>query len=148
MKRKIDNKKVFDNGSAVANAMKDALIINALYNICNDAIRVAIDTHNFDNQTENLEESYSFGIYHKGVLTRQFTEGASKGSELATSYLESYKSSKQWECVIIAGADYASNLEGYIRQTDGERSKKGDELIVLSDSMNFVELESITYFNG
>lgn len=146
MNPKIDNYKTLINGAKIAAKIKDELIERSLVDICNKAIQVAIEKHNFDNQTYNLEESYGYAIYHNGIMINQKIEGASDGSMKAASYLNSYNPIKDWECVIIAGADYAANLEGYIRRTDGNRSKAGDMLRVLSDSFNFVSLESIKSF--
>lgn len=115
-------------------------------NIAEDALRVAVDEHNFDNRTFNLEESYGYAVFHNGVMITQRVEGASDGSQKAIDFLVSYTSTKSWELVVIAGADYAANLQGYVRKTDGFRSVAGDELDVLNRSFTFVALESLDYF--
>ena len=146
MNQKIDNKKVLEQGAIKASLIKDRLILRSLKRLCEDAIKVAIDEHNFDNQSDNLEESYGYAIYHNGLMADQMIEGASDGADNSAEFLGSYSPRRSWECVVIAGASYASNLEGYIRRTNGERSQAGDMLRVLNDSFNFVVLESRSYF--
>lgn len=144
---KINNKEVLTSGCKRALKIKDKVISKALMNIAKDAVSVAVDSHNFDNQTFNLEESYGYAVFHNGIMIDQMVEGASKGSQKAIDFLASYTSKKSWGLVVIAGADYAANLQGYIRKTDGLRSVAGDELDVLNKSFTFVALESLSYIN-
>lgn len=143
---RINNKKVLTSGCKRALKIKDRVIAAAFMNIAQDALKVAVDEHNFDNQTFNLEESYGYAVFHNGIMIDQRIEGASEGSQKAIDFLVSYTSTKSWELVVIAGADYAANLQGYVRKTDGYRSVAGDELDVLNQSFTFVALESLEYF--
>lgn len=144
---KINNKEVLTSGCKRALKIKDKVISKALMNIAKDAVSVAVDSHNFDNQTFNLEESYGYAVFHNGIMIDQMVEGASEGSQKAIDFLVSYTSTKSWELVVVAGADYAANLQGYIRKSDGLRSVAGDELDVLNKSFTFVALESLSYIN-
>lgn len=141
-----DNAKELAKGLKIASAIKNKFVMESLERICYSAIDFASEKHNFDNQSFNLENSYAFGIFHLGELMKVETIGSGSGADKAKSFIGSYKPKRPWECVVIAGAKYAAELEGYVRRTDGDRSKAGEEIRVLSDSFNFVSLESIRLF--
>lgn len=141
-----DNSKAFASGLKIAEAIKNKFLMESLERICYNAVAFAEEKHNFDNQSYNLENSYAFGIFHLGALMKVETIGSGVGADEAKSFISSYIPKRNWECVVVAGAKYAAALEGYIRRTDGERSKAGEEIKVLSDSFNFVTLESIRLF--
>lgn len=148
MARKVDNLEVIRKGIIKATAMKDAMVASTLEAIAEDALRVAVDTHTFDNQTGNLEDSFTYGIYHDGILTKVKGVGSSLGVSNATSFLYMYGARHQqpWLLVVVAGANYGARLEGYIRKRDGILSKAGETLVVLNDSFVFVAVESLDYF--
>jgi len=144
--QKYDNLAAIKKGIAIATAFKDRQILLTLERICYEATEFAKEKHNFDNQSFNLENSYSFGIFHNGKLIKSETWGAGAGSTHAIEFLQTYAPRRNWEAVVIAGAKYAAELEGYVRHTDGTNSKAGEEIRVLSDAFNFVTLESIIEF--
>jgi len=140
---KTDNTKVFNEAFKVAKNIEAKMMLEIFESICQRAINVAVEKHSFDNQTFNLENSFSYAIYNNGRMVKFKAEGSGEGSAEARSFCESFKSAFSWSAVIVAGADYGAAIEGYVRRTEGERSKAGDMLTVLSDSFNFVSLEWI-----
>lgn len=145
-KKAANNLKVMEAGIAKANRIKDALVINALKQIGKDALNVAQDTHTFDNQSKNLEDSFTYGLFHNGVMIEKKSIGSSNGTAIADTFLGEYTPTKTFELVVVAGAKYGQKLEGWVRSTDGVLSKAGDTLIVLNESFVFVSTESIDYF--
>lgn len=137
MAKASDNSKVLQEGIIKANAIKDAHVIGALKAVLVATIDDAVSGHNFDNQTMNLENSYGWAIYHKGQMVEFNIKGGGSGAVRAQSELSSYLSFHDWEGVVIAGAKYAAELEGYVRRSDGVLSKSGDELFVLGKFFNF-----------
>lgn len=142
-----DNAKAFSDGFKLAQAIENKIVMEMFERICEEAIDVAVSQHNFDNQTLNLENSYAYAIYHYGKMVKFKSvgtgEGASDAQEFCENYVTPFGLQNSWQAVIVAGAWYGSLLEGYIRRTAGERSGVGEKLRVLSDSFNFVSLESI-----
>lgn len=148
MPRKIDNVKRFKKGMEIASQIKDNLILESLKKIGDNALMVAQDSHTFDNQTRNLEDSFTYGIFHNGKLLEYKGLGSSLGVSTAVSFLQQYgpRDQQPWLLVVVAGAQYGVKLEGYVRKSNGILSKAGDTLIVLNDSFAFVAMESILYF--
>lgn len=84
-----------------------------------------ITTHEFDNQTMNLEDSYVFGVFYKGHCVKYGFYGAKKaqrpsrmrgeeikGRSLASQFIKSYSpSGSGWEVVWAAMAPYSASLE-------------------------------------
>lgn len=145
-KKAANNLKVMSEGIAKANKIKESSVITSLKQIGKDALNVAQDTHTFDNQTHNLEDSFTYGIFHNGVLIDRNSIGSSEGKAIADTFLGEYIPTKPFELVVVAGAKYGQKLEGWVRSTDGILSKAGDTLIVLNESFVFVSTESILYF--
>lgn len=127
---------------------KDNLALSSLTKIGKEALKVAQDSHTFDNQTRNLEDSFTYGIFHNGVLLKYEGLGSSLGVSTAISFLQGYgpRHQQPWLLVVVAGAQYSAKLEGYVRKSDGILSKAGDTLIVLNESFVFITMESILYF--
>lgn len=127
---------------------KDNMALRSLTRIGKDALKVAQDSHTFDNQTRNLEDSFTYGIFHNGVLLKYEGLGSSLGVSTAISFLQGYgpRHQQPWLLVVVAGAQYSAKLEGHIRKSDGILSKAGDTLIVLNESFVFITMESILYF--
>lgn len=144
---KTDNTKVFNEAFKVAKTIEAKMMMEIFESICQRAINVAVEKHSFDNQTFNLENSFSYAIYNNGRMVKFKSEGSGEGAAEARSFCESFvtpfRAQFSWSAVVVAGADYGAAIEGYIRRTEGERSKAGDVLTVLSDSFNFVSLEWI-----
>lgn len=133
----IDNNKVLRDGMIKATLIKDNVVTGAIRSILVATIEDAVSKHNFDNQTENLENSYGWAIYHNGQVIDIDIKGTGQGATRANTILSSYISLEPWEGVVIAGAKYAAELEGYVRHSDGVLSKSGDELFVLGKFFNF-----------
>lgn len=148
MPRRIDNIKRFKKGIETAIQIKDDLILESFKSIGDAALKVAQDSHTFDNQTRNLEDSFTYGIFHNGVLLEYKGLGSSLGVSTAISFLQGYgpRHQQPWLLVVVAGAQYSAKLEGYVRKSDGILSKAGDTLIVLNESFVFITMESILYF--
>lgn len=132
-----DNTKALQEGFLKASAIKDADITAALRAVLKSTIDDAVANHNFDNQTMNLENSYGYAIYHNNVMIESDVKGGGQAATRAQSELRSYISFHDWEGVVIAGAKYAAELEGYVRRGDGVLSKSGDELFVLGTFFDF-----------
>lgn len=132
-----DNSKALEQGFLKATAMKDAAVKTALKSVLVATIDDAVSGHNFDNQTMNLENSYGWAIYHNGVMIESDVKGGGQGATRAQAELSSYLSFHAWEGVVIAGAKYAKELEGYVRRGDGVLSQSGDELFVLGVFFDF-----------
>lgn len=138
----------FKKGLTRFNRDKDNLALSSLTKIGKEALKVAQDSHTFDNQTRNLEDSFTYGIFHNGVLLKYEGLGSSLGVSTAISFLQGYgpRHQQPWLLVVVAGAQYSAKLEGYVRKSDGILSKAGDTLIVLNESFVFITMESILYF--
>lgn len=149
MARRVNNEEVLKKGAIRATLFKDANIYTSLENIGEEALRVAQDTHTFDNQTRNLEDSFTYGIFHNGILLKYRGLGSSLGVSNAINFLQGYgpRHQQPWLLVVVAGAKYGAKLEGHVRKSDGKLSKSGDTLIVLNESFVFIATESITYFD-
>lgn len=140
--------KEFKKGITKLNRYKNDLSLRSLTKIGKEALKVAQDSHTFDNQTRNLEDSFTYGIFHNGVLLKYEGLGSSLGVSTAISFLQGYgpRHQQPWLLVVVAGAQYSAKLEGYVRKSDGILSKAGDTLIVLNESFVFITMESILYF--
>lgn len=137
MAKRNDNSKALEQGSLKGIATKDAAAKTAIKSVLVHTINDAISGHNFDNQTMNLENSYGWAIYHNGVMIEHDIKGGGQGATRAQAELSSYLSFHAWEGVVIAGAKYAKELEGYVRRGNGVLSQSGDELFVLGKFFDF-----------
>lgn len=137
MAKRVDNSKALREGAAIATSIKDANIKAAFKAVLTSIIDDAVANHNFDNQSFNLENSYGWAIYHNHVMIESDVKGGGEGATRAQAELSSYLSFHDWEGVVIAGAKYAKELEGYVRRSDGVLSKSGDELFVLGKFFDF-----------
>lgn len=87
--------------------------------ICVEAVVYAIDNHEFDNDTNNLEDSYGGGVYQNGVLIFEFyptpiaTEAKRdvKGGEAVREFIKAQNPSGEYSMVIAAGMWYAGYVE-------------------------------------
>lgn len=137
MAKKIDNTKALNAGFVKAMTVKDAAIQSAFRTVLSATIEDAVAKHNYDNQTFNLENSYGWAIYHNHTMVESDVKGAGDGATRAHAFLSSYLSFHDWEGVVIAGAKYAKELEGYVRRSDGILSQSGDELFVLGKFFDY-----------
>lgn len=137
MARKADNTKALKAGFEKAMAIKNTAIQSAFRAVLSATIEDAVAKHNYDNQTFNLENSYGWAIYHNHVMIESDVKGAGDGAIMANAFLGSYLSFYDWEGVVIAGAKYAKDLEGYVRRSDGILSQSGDELFVLGKFFDY-----------
>lgn len=137
MVNNVDNTKARNAGFVKAMTMKDAAIQSAFRAVLSATIEDAVAKHNYDNQTFNLENSYGWAIYHNNMMVESDVKGAGDGATMAHAFLSSYLSFHDWEGVVIAGAKYAKELEGYVRRSDGILSQSGDELFVLGKFFDY-----------
>lgn len=137
MAKKVDNTRALNAGFEKAIMMKDAAIQSAFRAVLSATIDDAVAKHNYDNQTFNLENSYGWAIYHNQTMIESDVIGNSEGAARAQAFLSSYLSFQAWEGVVIAGAEYAKDLEGYVRRSDGILSQSGDELFVLGKFFDY-----------
>lgn len=137
MVKKVDNTRALNAGLKKAIRIKDTAIQSAFRAVLSATIEDAVAKHNYDNQTYNLENSYGWAIYHNHVMIESDVKGAGDGATRAHAFLSSYLSFHDWEGVVIAGAKYAKELEGYVRRSDGFLSKSGDELFVLGKFFDY-----------
>lgn len=137
MAKKVDNTKALNAGFIKAMTVKDTSIQSAFRAVLSATIEDAVAKHNYDNQTFNLENSYGWAIYHNHVMVESDVKGAGDGAARAHAFLSSYLSFHDWEGVVIAGAKYAKELEGYVRRSDGILSQSGDELFVLGKFFDY-----------
>lgn len=137
MAKKNDNRRALEAGLVRTIAIKDAAIQAAFKAVLSATIEDAVAKHNYDNQTGNLEDSYGWAIYHNHVMVESDVKGSGDGASRAQAFLSSYLSFHDWEGVVIAGAKYAADLEGYVRRSDGFLSQAGDELFVLGKFFDY-----------
>lgn len=137
MVKQIDNTRALNAGFVKAMTVKDAAVQSAFRAVLSATIEDAVAKHNYDNQTFNLENSYGWAIYHNHTMIELDVKGAGDGATRAHAFLSSYLSFHDWEGVVIAGAKYAKELEGYVRRSDGILSQSGDELFVLGKFFDY-----------
>lgn len=131
------------DGYKLAQSFVNKKFMDIFETICQRAIDVAVERHKFDSQSYNLENSFSYAIYHNGKMMKFQAEGSGQGAADARTFCDTYNPKYPWSAVIVAGAWYAGLIEGYVRRTEGERAGMGETLTVLSDAFNFVSLEWI-----
>lgn len=137
MAKKVDNRRALNAGLDKAMMLKNAAIQSAFKAVLSSTIEDAVAKHNYDNQTFNLENSYGWAIYHNHTMIESDVKGAGDGATRTQSFLSSYLSFYDWEGVVIAGAKYAKDLEGYVRRSNGILSQSGDELFVLGKFFDY-----------
>lgn len=101
----------------------DKRVEDVLHKVGRVGVEYAIQNHEFNNQTNNLEDSYGYAIYKDGSLrgvpfvttpkAKEPNDGK-YGSNEAYSFFASYKpSSNEWVLVVVAGMEYASMVQFY-----------------------------------
>lgn len=83
----------------------------------------AIQNHEFNNRTNNLEDSYGYAVYKDGIIQGQpfipnpkatKPKGGKYGHEVTAAYLKNYTpSAVGWAVVIAAGMEYARFVQFY-----------------------------------
>lgn len=150
----VNNKSVIEAGIKKAQGIADMIIYATLEDVCVEAIEKIRYVHPYMNQTVNLQQSIACAIYHDGqivymdwtdrdwsVALPQFLykrgDGIhDDGPKDAKDFLESYSSSKTWEVVFIAGAEYAQNIEEYYKS-------RGSKIAVLWGAFTFISMNTV-----
>lgn len=143
----MDNSKAFEIGIKRANEIKDKVVERSLIDLCEAALNRAVESHTFQNRTHNLENSFTYGIFHNGVLLKSKSVGSGDGTNAANRFLGSYVSKHNWAAVIVAGAWYGTLLENFKSTGWGKPwTSGGGNFIVLSDCFDFVVLNNGNFF--
>lgn len=150
----VNNKSVIEAGIKKAQGIADMIIYATLEDVCVEALEISRENHAYDNYTVNLQQSIACAIYHDGGVVfmdwtdRDWSQSKDEyknlqgdgihdnGSKDAKDFLDNYVSSKSWEVVFIAGAEYAQNIEKkYI--------EKGDRVAVLWGAFTFISMNTV-----
>lgn len=137
----MDNSKAFETGFKKAIEIKDRVILAGLTDLCEAALDKAVESHTFKNRTHNLEDSFSYGIFHNGTLAKERSVGNSEGANDAKNFLSTYIPKHSWSAVIVAGAWYGTLLEKF-------KTSRGNSFIVLSDCFDFIVMENKKFFKA
>ena len=107
-------------------------------------VEYAIQNHEFNNRTNNLEDSYGYAVYKDGaikgspfVTASKATQkvGGKSGHEEAVNFLKSYTPPYAgWTLVVVAGMVYASFVEFYygldvLQSSEVEAKSMADQLL-------------------
>lgn len=143
----MDNSKAIEYGIKRAIEIKNIVVKSSLIKLCDAALLEAVKSHTFKNVTGNLEDSFTYGIFHNGVLIKSKSVGNGDGVEDANKFFDSYKPNKSWTAVIVAGAWYGALLENYTSTGWGKSwDNGGGKFIVLSDCFDYVVIENGRFF--
>ncbi len=107
----------------------DTLIEEKLNKIGLAGVKAAIEKHEFNNDTLNLEDSYGYAIYNNGRIigdpflfnkqstkTRKYKGREYSGHEETIRLLREYQpETTVWTLVVMAGMRYASFVEDYYK---------------------------------
>lgn len=105
----------------------NTVILEKLHKIGQEGVKFAIENHQFNNRTNNLEDSYGYAIYNNGTMVEEpflFNPVATQkanfqgkdysGHEEALKFLRGFKpSSNGWVLVVVAGMPYADFVQEY-----------------------------------
>lgn len=104
----------------------------------------AIQNHEFNNRTKNLEDSYGYAVYKNGsiqgnpfVTNQNATKpkGGKYGHEEAIQFLKTYKPPYLgWTLVVVAAMEYAQFVEFYykldvLQSSEAEARQAADKLL-------------------
>ena len=143
----MDNSKAFESGIKKAIAIKDRVVESSLIDLCEAALQKAVESHTFQNRTNNLENSFTYGVFHNGKLIHAKSVGSGEGSNDAKNFLSEYTPKYSWSAVIVAGAWYGTLLENFTSTGWGKSwNSGGGRFIVLSDCFDFVVMENKKFF--
>jgi hypothetical protein len=99
------------------------VILTEMIRIGKGAISYAIDNHEFENRTHNLEDSFAFGVYRSGALvhlgnnTKQAIEPNGYEGKLYSGYEEAGKfirkqsPPEEWALIVVAAMPYAWDVQ-------------------------------------
>jgi len=143
----MENSKAFEIGFKRAVEIKDRVLRNSLLELCEAALVKAVESHTFQNRTGNLENSFTYGIFHDGKLIENKSVGSGTGTEDANKFLSEYHSKRSWSAVIVAGAWYGALLENFTSTGWGKKwMSGGGRFVVLSDCFDFVVMNNGKFF--
>ena len=143
----MNNSKAFESGIKKAIAIKNIIVEKSLTELCEAALDNAVESHTFQNRTHNLEDSFTYGIFHDGKLISIKSVGNGEGANDAKNFLSEYTPKHSWSAVIVAGAWYGTLLENFTSTGWGKYwNSGGGRFIVLSDCFDFVVMENKKFF--
>jgi len=143
----MNNSKAFESGIKKAIAIKNIIVEKSLTELCEAALDKAVESHTFQNRTHNLEDSFTYGIFHDGKLVSSKSVGNGEGANDAKNFLSEYTPKHSWSAVIVAGAWYGALLENFTSTGWGKSwNSGGGRFIVLSDCFDFVVMENKKFF--
>ena len=137
----MDNSKAFSDGFKKAVEIKDRVIEERLIKVCEAVLAYVVKdgSHTFINRTYNLENSFTYGIYHNGKLLHEKSVGDGEGARVAKQFLSNHKPELDWSAVVVVGAWYGTLLEKYKSTGWGKQwLSGGGNFIVLSNTFDFV----------
>lgn len=93
-------------------------ILEALFELGRIAIQTAEESHEFQNRTFNLEDSYAFGVYEKGSLVgdieiRQPKATSREGYNAGIDFLKKQNPEGDFALIVTAGMWYGSIVQDY-----------------------------------
>ena len=105
----------------------DTLIEEALHKIGEVGLKAAVQMHEFQNRSFNLEDSYGYAVYKNGAIvgspvvlnpkateTKKWKGKSYSGHKEAVDFLTEYKPDNMgWTLVVVAGMFYAAYVERY-----------------------------------
>ena len=113
------NNKVIDDSIILARQLLRRDVLAAMDILGMEAIKYAITNHEFNNRTNNLEDSYGYAVYYNGsqinkVITDKkatVLKGGKSGNEEANTFLDNYNAGDGYTLVVVAGMYYAAYVE-------------------------------------
>jgi len=99
------------------------VILNEMIKIGSEAMDYAINNHEFENRTNNLEDSFVFGVYKNGALVHigdnkkqaiepnEYNGEYYSGHEEALKYIKSVSPNDEWALVVAAAMPYAWDVQ-------------------------------------
>lgn len=133
--------------------MLEKAIIEKLNQLGEFAIKYAIENHEFENRTYNLEDSYSFAVYKNGnmigspvMYDKKATEkvsqkGVDYGHDEAKNFLNSQNPQGDYALVVCAALFYGDILEeiyslDVLSATEWETEKEAKKIL---NNLNWVK---------
>jgi len=121
MKR--DNQTIINKLPSAVKAIVDKQILDGFRRLRNSALTYAQSSHEFKNQTNNLEDSYAAAIYYDGAIIEKTISGKTAteprtyrgadwfGHEAAGKFLDEFDAGSGYTLIIVAGQFYAAWVE-------------------------------------
>ena len=110
----------------VINRMDDVIqniyyntMIDGMSKIGMNAVNNAVANHEFNNDTNNLEDSYGYAIYYNGVLKQKFLfnpnasvlKDGKSGHEEAEKFFNDFSAGSGYTLIVVAAMYYAAYVE-------------------------------------